>query len=149
MKKSETGKGLERLADEAGAAVRYIQKGDTVSAGGLTMKVLHPDGEDYQEEPNAGSIVLALNYGDFDALLTGDVEADGEEKLLEELQTYSRNDSREICQAQDGSNDQITSGNPEQSVNGETGTDWEYLKVAHHGSKTQRRKNFWRRYPQK
>ena len=54
------------------------------------MKVLHPDGEDYQEEPNAGSIVLALNYGDFDALLTGDVEADGEEKLLEELQTYRR-----------------------------------------------------------
>lgn len=135
MKKSETGKGLERLADEAGAAVRYIQKGDTVSAGGLTMRVLHPDGEDYQEEPNAGSIVLALNYGDFDALLTGDVEADGEEKLLEELQTYSRNDSRENCQDQDGSNDQITSGNPGQSVNGETGTDWEYLKVAHHGSK--------------
>ncbi len=124
MKESEIGKDLERLADEAGAAVRYIQKGDMVSAGGLTMKVLHPDGEDYQQEPNAGSLVLALNYGDFDALLTGDVEADGEEKLLEELQTSSRNDSPENFP-----------GNPGQSVDDETETNWEYLKVAHHGSK--------------
>ena len=36
-------------------------------------------------EPNEYSIVLEVSYGNFSALLTGDIEGEGERQLLEEL----------------------------------------------------------------
>ena len=104
MQNSDCAAELEQLAGETGAVVSYLKKGDCITAGELTIRVLHPEeGEDYREEPNAGSIVLSLHYGEFDALLTGDVQGDGEERLLDVLK--------------------------------EEGQDYDYLKVAHHGSK--------------
>ncbi len=104
MQNSDCAAELEQLAGETGAVVSYMKKGDCITAGELTIRVLHPEeGEDYREEPNAGSIVLSLHYGEFDALLTGDVQGDGEERLLDVLK--------------------------------EEGQDYDYLKVAHHGSK--------------
>ena len=70
----------------SGAAVAYLRKGDRITAGELTLKVLHPDDESYEEEPNAGSVVLSLHYKEFDALLTGDVQGEGEEKLWRQLE---------------------------------------------------------------
>lgn len=86
MKDGDCARELEQLAGKAGTAVSYLKKGDRVTAGELSMEVLHPDGEDYQSEPNAGSLVLSLSYREFDALLTGDVQGEGEEKLQKLLQ---------------------------------------------------------------
>ena len=103
MKGGACAKELETLARGCGTTVQYIKAGDTVSGGGLRMEILHPDSGDYQNEPNAGSVVISLSYGTFDALLTGDLEAEGEKKVTDLLERR-----------------------------GET---YEYLKVAHHGSR--------------
>ncbi len=86
MKDGDCARELEQLAGKTGTVVTYLKKGDRVTAGELSMEVLHPDEEDYQSEPNAGSLVLSLSYREFDALLTGDVQGEGEEKLQELLQ---------------------------------------------------------------
>ena len=86
MQGGECAAELEELAGKAGAAVAYLRKGDRITAGELTLKVLHPDDESYEEEPNAGSVVLSLHYKEFDALLTGDVQGEGEEKLWRQLE---------------------------------------------------------------
>lgn len=66
------------------------------------------------EPGNAASMVLAVRYGGFDMLLTGDVEAEGEEYLTRQLE-----EQYGTC-------------------------DWEVLKVAHHGSKNSSTEEFLR-----
>ena len=39
-----------------------------------------------EETGNSASLVLALRYGDFDMLFTGDVEGEGEKRLVDHLQ---------------------------------------------------------------
>lgn len=103
MKGGECAGELERLAEACGTDVRYVRKGDVVQGRGLRMEIFHPDGKDYRKEPNAGSIVISLKYGAFDALLTGDLEKEGEDRVCRLLE--------------------------------QQGYRYEYLKVAHHGSK--------------
>lgn len=86
-------------AERAGVSVHYLQKGDCIQTGKLQMQVLHPGEKDYIGEENAGSVTLGIHYQGFDALLTGDLEGQGEEDVLQGL------------------------------------TEYDYLKVAHHGSK--------------
>lgn len=103
MKGSECARELERLAERCATAVCYVKKGDVLEGNKLRMEILHPDAGDYREQPNAGSVVISLQYGEFDALLTGDLEESGEEEVCDHLQQQGRT--------------------------------YEYLKVAHHGSK--------------
>ena len=72
---------LERLAGEAGTAVRYLHSGDVLHSGEVTLTCLHPQKGSAETEPNAYSIVLHLAYGEFDALFTGDLEGSGEEEV--------------------------------------------------------------------
>ena len=97
-------KTLAGKAEEAGIPVMVIHPGQKLAGGGMTLTCLHPK-EDFAGEPgNEASMVLALRYGDFDLLLTGDVEGTGEEVLTKRLkESYG-----EIS--------------------------WDVLKVAHHGS---------------
>lgn len=110
MKGSECAGELETLAERGGTTVCYVKKGDVLKGGRLRMEIFHPDAEDYQEEPNAGSIVISLQYGEFDALFTGDLEKSGEEKVCDQLKQLGRR--------------------------------YEYLKVAHHGSKNSTLQDF-------
>lgn len=85
MKGSEKEKPFILAAQKAGIMVEYLTKGDEIQAGKLLIQVLHPEkNELYQKEENAGSVVLQLSAGACRALLTGDLEGEGEEAVAEE-----------------------------------------------------------------
>lgn len=77
---------LEEQAHAAGIPVSYISRGQKIQSGGLTLDCLHPGRDESGREPNEYSIVLRADYGDFSALLTGDIEGGGERELLRTLE---------------------------------------------------------------
>ena len=81
------------------------------------MHVLHPPIGYQPSSGNDYSMVLSISYGDFDMLLTGDIEAKGEGMLVEFFK------EREMI------NSRIS--NPAAFVQ----TDYDVLKVSHHGSR--------------
>ena len=76
---------LERLAQEAGVPVRYLSVGDTLQRGEVMLTCLHPEKGWNETEPNAYSTVLYLEYRNFTALFTGDLEGEGEKLVRERL----------------------------------------------------------------
>lgn len=85
-------KKLMQLANKAlhyGTRVFVLEKGQQLVEGEMKLKCVFPDDTYEGKVGNASSMVLSLQYGEFDALFTGDVEGEGEEKLKEELgKTY-------------------------------------------------------------
>ncbi|MBE5996501.1 MAG: DNA internalization-related competence protein ComEC/Rec2 [Lachnospiraceae bacterium] len=75
---------LEKAAEKAGLTVLKVRRGDSFFFDGMEVEILGPEEKDRQTEAdaNAQCIVMAVRYGQFDALLTGDAEGEGEEKLL-------------------------------------------------------------------
>lgn len=100
---------LETLAAQKGVPVHYIHAGEALRGKKLTLTCIHPEQGWYSEDVNAYSIVLHLTYGGFSALFTGDLEGEGEQLVL----------------------DRIESG----KLAGEAGGRLTVLKVAHHGSR--------------
>ena len=88
---SEAWTSMAALAEEAGVRVLAVQAGDVFFFGKgeneTTLTVLGPDPAVEGDPPdeNAQSVVLGLHYGNFDCLLTGDVQGAGEEQLMERL----------------------------------------------------------------
>ena len=77
---------LRQLAEEAGIDVQTIKQGDCFGrTKGMLLTCLHPPEQYLNQDTNACSTVLYLQYGNFTALFTGDLEGDGEILLLEEL----------------------------------------------------------------
>lgn len=74
---------LVRLAQEAGTEVLYLEKGDSFREGEAVITCLHPAAEFTARERNEYSTVLRVDYRDFSLLLTGDLEANGEELLTD------------------------------------------------------------------
>lgn len=101
---------LESLAVKKGITVQYIHVGDVLRHGKLKLTCLHPSAGEDTGDSNASSTVLYLEYDDFTALFTGDLEGEGEKAVEERLKKYITDSS---C---DGK--RIT-----------------VLKVAHHGSR--------------
>lgn len=110
-------------AEEAGAEVIYMERGDSIrfagdSSGALfakdgsgpILRCLHPYAGFESGDKNVASLVFYLQYDGFDALFTGDLEKEGEEVLCSYLES-------ELL-GQDGQNPGV-----------------ELLKVAHHGSR--------------
>ncbi|MDD4924805.1 MAG: ComEC/Rec2 family competence protein [Dehalococcoidales bacterium] len=62
------------------AAMHIARRGDVISAGGLTLLVLHPDIT--SSDLNNNSIVLGFSYGIVDFLFTGDAEHKSETSML-------------------------------------------------------------------
>lgn len=98
---------FSRLVFSEGAKIETVKAGDEVRVGKLKFEVLWPkedglwvvgsgsrskgEGESTQilgvrspglEELNSGSLVMALSYGDFDALFTGDIGEEEEKEML-------------------------------------------------------------------
>lgn len=96
---------LARLAKEHGVRVLCIGAGQEVSEGDLRIECLQPENQEL--DGNAGSMVLSVTFKEFEMLLTGDVEGEGEELLVKTLGDKADN----IAESYD------------------------VLKVAHHGSK--------------
>lgn len=66
------------LADEISVPVYYMDVGDRILDGETEICCMHPSGGDYGDDGNAGSLVLLLRYGAFEALFTGDLEGSAE-----------------------------------------------------------------------
>ena len=87
--------GLLELAREKQVEVYYMEAGDLMKVGkNLIVSCLAPtEGVSY-EDKNAASLVLQVSYGEFDMLLTGDTDKEGEQQLLERLESMA--DSLEV-----------------------------------------------------
>jgi competence protein ComEC len=75
-----------QLISEKGIPYRRAQAGMTIEVGqAVGLHILHPPAillADTSSDVNNNSVVLRLEYGRFSALLTGDIEQEGEEGLL-------------------------------------------------------------------
>ena len=103
---------LSMLAEEAGATVTALKRGDRLLSGKVSFTVLAPFPGATGEDPNEDGMVLRIAYRSFTGLLVGDIGFETEEKLL--------------------------SNNGNNNTDNDTTTLWlspvTYLKVGHHGS---------------
>ena len=74
---------LAETAKQTGTKVGVIHAGEQWSDGEMCLKCLAPSREYDGESGNAASMVLELDYGNFEMLFTGDVEGMGEEELVQ------------------------------------------------------------------
>lgn len=72
---------LEKKIIGANIPIRYLKRGDKLVDGFITITCLHPEAEFYTSDVNAYSMVLSLNYKEFQMLFTGDLEKEGEEAM--------------------------------------------------------------------
>ena len=77
---------LVRLCQKKDVILAYAKAGDKISEGNLSIEVLHPEADYITESRNAYSLVMKLEYKGFHALFSGDVEADGEAVVAEQLE---------------------------------------------------------------
>jgi competence protein ComEC len=77
---------LCETASREGVAIRLLQQADRLQVGGgeVELSLLHPPPHWSSEQDNANSLVLRVRYAGRTLLLTGDVEGDGLDKLLEQ-----------------------------------------------------------------
>lgn len=83
--KNESYLALQSLAEQKGIQVRFIHEGQRIESGRLAFTCMHPEEGYVCGDPNVYSTVLALTYGDFSALFTGDLEGEGESLVMERL----------------------------------------------------------------
>ena len=81
MRTGEVGEEVVNLAAELDIPVSWCGRGDTVISDETVLTVLGPGNGD-RLTGNEGSLVLQVQYGAFDALLTGDLENEGETEIL-------------------------------------------------------------------
>lgn len=116
---------LEKLAEDKKIAITYIKREDCIVDDKIKMLCLHPSFGYTSNSSNAYSTVLSITYDNFDMLLTGDLEKDGEDQIITLLQNTKR------WSMFDKTN---TSLRP--------AIDYDILKVAHHGSKNSTMEEF-------
>lgn len=111
---------LEKLAVEKGIMIQYIKTGDIIKDGTIRIICLHPSDNYTAPTANSYSTVLSINYGEFDMLLTGDLQEDGETMVMKLIQKEEIWRKYGLCSPKE----------------------YEVLKVAHHGSKYSSTKEF-------
>ena len=86
----ELRKKLQLLARKNKIKTAYLKQGDRIKDGSMEFVCLHPGNNPNRsfstEDRNNQSLVLWLRYYDFDMLLTGDVEKDGEQEILKNME---------------------------------------------------------------
>lgn len=127
--KDEAFMDMVNLALSRGINILYISKGDTIKDGDVKITCLHPKLNYTFTSRNAYSTVLCVNYKSFDLLLTGDLEQDGEKMLVNLLK-----DQPDIHKN--------TGNGKKEHI--EVTSDYDVLKVAHHGSKNSTYEDFLR-----
>lgn len=76
---------MKALAIRQKIPVSYIRAGDTLVSSGLKLLCLHPAPDFETDSVNACSVTLQLSYQSFSMLLTGDLEQEGEEAVIQKL----------------------------------------------------------------
>lgn len=92
--KNDAFRDLEDTAEKKEIPVVYLSRGQKLQKGGLSITCLHPEKGYGVDEPNAYSLTLELVYGNFSALLTGDLEGEGEQDFEEYLKGRGRRPGR-------------------------------------------------------
>lgn len=80
--KTEGYREVEKLAEEKKIPVQYLKEGDLLCAGKLRMRCLHPEEDSTYADANERSVTMYLTYGAFSCLLNGDLEGEGEKRML-------------------------------------------------------------------
>lgn len=83
--KDEVLETLLQQIEEAEVSVEYLSAGEHMTDGALQISCLHPYVKKVPEDRNDASLVLRLSQGDFQMLLTGDLEKSGEDWLVEQV----------------------------------------------------------------
>lgn len=105
---------LEETAKINEVPIAYISRGQRLQSGELNITCMHPAKGYASADANAYSTVLELAYGNFSALLTGDLEAEGEKELLSYFKNMKKYENNAFFNTLEGN---LT-----------------VLKAAHHGS---------------
>ena len=92
--KDEALETLLQQIEEAGVPVEYLSAGECMTDGALQISCLHPYAKKVPEDRNDASLVLRLSQGDFQMLLTGDLEQSGEDWLVEQAHPSAQNPLR-------------------------------------------------------
>lgn len=82
--KDEALETLLQQIEEADVPVEYLSAGEGMMDGALQISCLHPYARKVPEDRNDASLVLRLSQGEFQMLLTGDLEQSGEDWLVEQ-----------------------------------------------------------------
>lgn len=82
--KDEALETLLQQIEEADVPVEYLSAGECMTDGILQISCLHPYAKKVPEDRNDSSLVLRLSQGEFQMLLTGDLEQSGEDWLVEQ-----------------------------------------------------------------
>lgn len=92
--KDEVLETLLQQIEEAEVSVEYLSAGEHMTDGALQISCLHPYAKKMPEDRNDASLVLRLSQGDFQMLLTGDLEKSGEDWLVEQARPATQNPLR-------------------------------------------------------
>ncbi len=77
---------LEALAVKHGSRVIWMQAGDCITMGSLTLQCLYPESGFQSEDRNEHSLALLASFGERRLMLTGDMSREGEKRLLQQLE---------------------------------------------------------------
>ena len=75
---------LEQQAKSKGCQLYYMHKGDRIEVDGVRFVCLNPKRRRYADK-NQGSMVLTVSKGEFDLLLTGDMDASVETEIENDI----------------------------------------------------------------
>lgn len=78
----EAGQDLLSRAEKAGIPVVTVGDGMVLRDSSMTLTCLHPARTPDNDDTNGQSVVLRLDYQNFSMMLTGDLEAEGEQEIL-------------------------------------------------------------------
>lgn len=139
---------LENLALQNDVKLVYMKQGDKIVDHKMSFLCVYPasakNGGAYGQDRNNQSLVLAMNYKEFDMLLTGDIEKEGEEEIIEyidqigwdygddkgdQVEEHGFSKGKQMEELGFDKRKQV-----EESDFGKGDRQWEVLKVAHHGS---------------
>lgn len=81
MNPDEAYEELVALGRERNCNIYFFQRGDELVIDQVTFTCLNPERRVY-EDKNTGSMVLHMNYGEFDMLFTGDMDCQVERELI-------------------------------------------------------------------
>lgn len=80
----ESWKDLAETAERSGTKVVTSGRGDTFTVKDAAFDILAPNKNTVAEDINEASLVIGLHYGEFDAVFTGDIGKETEERMVED-----------------------------------------------------------------
>lgn len=82
LKEQDKWEEVKKTALEKGTGILYLKAGDRFEISGVQFLCMHPSEDFKDRSDNAASLVIKVVYGEFAALLTGDLEGRGEETFM-------------------------------------------------------------------